>query len=159
MAKNDFVTDEVETGGLPAAPAKKARSFYDVYTTDTEAETGEGITLDYGDMGKITIHRAGGSNRKFINYVTAKMKPYNRQVQAGTMDPKLGVQLSADIYAKTVIIGWEGVRGRDGEVLPFTYDNVVKLLIDLPELFNDIQAAAQDAANFRAAVNKDVEGN
>lgn len=140
-------------------PKTKVKTLYDQFETNREAETEKGVVLDYGAAGKIRIHRAGGGNQKFKNYTSAKLKPYTRQISAGTMDEEVSRKLTADIYARTVIVGWEGVLDRSGNVLEFNYDNVVKILMDLPDLFEDIQRAAQDAANFRADIQEEVAGN
>jgi len=57
----------------------------------------------------------------------------------------------AEVYAETVLLGWTGVADENGTPLPFTKENCVKLLTDLPDLFRDIQEQAQRVANFRAA--------
>lgn len=132
---------------------------YKTFKTDETIEATDGVTLDYGEAGKFTIHRAGGSNQKFKNYANAKMKPYTRQIQQGTMDDKVAAELNAEIFARTVIVGWEGVTGPDDQPLAFTHDNCKQLLIDLPDLFQDIQKAAQDASLFRKQVIDDVVGN
>lgn len=137
----------------------KKSSLYSRFATDKKVEAESGIVLDYGDAGSIRIHRAGGANQRFKNYTTATLKPYTRQINTGTMDEDTSRKLTAQIYAKTVIVGWEGVCGPDGETLEFTEENVIKVLLDLPELFEDIQRAAQDASLFRAAENDVVEGN
>jgi len=138
---------------------KKPASLYDKFDTDKKAEADVGIVLDYGEAGKIRIHRAGGANQRFKNYTTATLKPFTRQINTGTMDEETSRKLTAQIYAKTIIIGWEGVVGRDGEPLEFNEENVAKLLLDLPELFDDIQRAAQDASLFRSTETEIVEGN
>lgn len=132
---------------------------YDHFKTDENIENSEGITLDYGKAGKFKIHRAGGANQRFRNYAQAKFKPYTRQIQQGTLDDDVANELNADIFAKTVVIGWEGVTGKDGQDLPFTVDNCKQLLIDLPDLFVDIQKAAQDASLFRKQMIEEVVGN
>ena len=58
--------------------------------------------------------------------------------------------MTNELYADTLIIGWSGVTDEAGNPLPFNRDNVVKLLTDLPELANDIQAQAVLVSNFRA---------
>lgn len=134
-------------------------SFYDKFKTDENAEKGAGVTLNYGEMGKIIIHRAGGSNRKFANLLEKRMKPYTRQMQAGTMDEDLARSIMVEVYAKTVIIGWDGVKDRDGSELPFTEENVIRLMTDLPDLFRDIQSAAGDRSLFLADAQEAAEGN
>ena len=55
----------------------------------------------------------------------------------------------AETYAESVIIGWKGVKDRDNKPLKFTKENVVKLLIDLPELFTEIQKRATAFGTFK----------
>lgn len=126
-------------------------SFYEQYETDKNLESGDGVVLDYGKAGSIIIHRAGGNNRKFLTVTQATLAPYRRQIQAGTLDEGTDAKLMAEIYATSVIVGWKGVKGRDGKTLPFTKANVIKLLLDLPELFADIKEQAANVANFRKA--------
>lgn len=135
------------------------KSLYAAFQTSENSEKGEGIVLNYGDYGKFRIHRAGGANRRFGTLFQAKMKPYTRQLQTDTMDEDLAREISIEVYAKTVVIGWEGVVGRDGDELPFSEENCVQLLTDLPDLFRDIQAAAQDRSLFLAEAQKAAEGN
>lgn len=124
-------------------------SFYKVYTTDPELEAKKGIDLDYGDCGVITIHRAGGANKKFATVLNSKMAPYRRQLQNGTIDEAVASKVLAEVYAEAVIVGWKGVKGKDGKNLAFNSKNVLELLTDLPELFKDIQEQANSIANFR----------
>lgn len=125
-------------------------SPYEAFETDPELESGEGVTLDYGDF-RITIHRAGGANRRFARVLEAKMKPYRRQLQTGTLDDEVAQRLLVETYAEAVVVGWKGVKDRTGKTMACTRDNVVRLFTDLPELFRDVQEQAQSLANFRRA--------
>jgi hypothetical protein len=125
------------------------KTFYDTYATDAALEAEDGVVLDYGDAGRIRIHRAGGANRRFGRALDAKLRPYRRQVEAGTLDESVASRLMAEVYAESVVVGWDGVRGPDGEEMAFTKANVVRLLTDLPELFRDVQLQATTIGNFR----------
>lgn len=124
-----------------------------MFKTDTKIET-EGLNLDYGEF-SIRIARAGGANAKFARILGERMKPHRRRLEAGRMDNAEAERLLAGVYADSVILGWENVTGADGEPMEFTRDNCVKLLLDLPELFRDIQEQAQKTANFRAEELRD----
>jgi hypothetical protein len=124
-------------------------SFYETFGTDKDLESGKGVDLDYGKDGIITIHRAGGSNRKYAQVASAKLKPYSRQIYNKTVDQDVIERVMAEIYAEAVIIGWKDVVGKDGKMLKFTTENVVNLLLNVPELFSDIQKASDDVAIFR----------
>lgn len=135
------------------------KTFFSELVTDKDLESGAGIVLDYGDLGQITIHRAGGSNKKFANVFAAKLRPYERQMNMGTLSDDLAEQLLAATYAETVIVGWKGVKGEDGKDMPFNKKNCVNLLIKVPELFRDIQEQANKAANFRREQVEEEKGN
>lgn len=124
-------------------------NLYDMFKTDEKHES-NGIELDYGDC-QIRIARAGGSNKKYGDLLSKRLKPYRRQMDTGTMDNTVAEKILAEVYAETVIIGWTNVKDREGNVMKFTKENCVKLLLDLPELFRDIQEQASKVANFREA--------
>lgn len=126
-------------------------SIYDLFATDAKAEAEEGLALDYGSFGRITIRRAGGANKGFARALEAKLRPYRRQIQAGTLEEAVAERLLAEVYAETVLIGWQGIRDRAGQEIAFSHKAAVTLFTDLPELFRDVQEQAQKAANFRLA--------
>jgi hypothetical protein len=124
-------------------------SLYQRFDTDRALESSTGITIDFGDGVQFGIHRAGGSNRRFKEVMTAKLKPYRHQIDTNTLSDETATRLLAEAYADAVITSWSGVNDRDGEPLSFTRENVTKVLLDLPELFRAIQDTAGNAANFR----------
>lgn len=61
-------------------------------------------------------------------------------------------------FADAVILDWQGVTDRNGELLPLTKENVVAVFTDLPDLFVDVREAAAKAATFKALdVDADVK--
>lgn len=130
---------------------------YSVFRTDKALEK-EGIVLDYGDF-KIKVARAGGSNTAFQKALTAKVRPYKRQLDAGTIPDDVAERLFLDVYAESVVLGWEGVTDENGKPLPYSKENAVKLFTDLPDLFRDVQNQAAAISNFRAEVTEDTIKN
>lgn len=135
-----------------------SKSVYDKFATDKKAEQ-EGITLDYGDGLKIRIARAGGSNTKFEKLVQSRLKKYERQRQLDLLEIETLRPILREVYAESVVLGWEGVTNREGEVLPFNKENAVKLFEDLPDLFEDIVVQAQKAVLFRQNILEAEAGN
>ncbi|MCE6993053.1 hypothetical protein [Dyadobacter sp. CY323] len=125
-------------------------SIYKKFSSDTDLESNAGITVDYGDF-KITIKRAGGSNKAFGKLFNDKIKPYRLMMQAGNMDDAAALRILAECYAETVVIGWEGITDEKDKKIPFNRENCIKVLTDLPELFGMIQDEANRASNFRKA--------
>lgn len=138
-------------------------SLYTQFTTDQTLEK-EGILLEYGTTAegkpiRIRIARAGGSNVQYMRRMDVLVKPYRRQIQTETIDPKQVEKLIRQVYAETVVLGWENVQDRDGKVIAFSVDAALKLFEDLPDLFLDIQEQAQRAALFRTDVLEAEAGN
>lgn len=133
-------------------------SMYSLFGTDKAMEQ-SGIVLDYGSAGKIKVARAGGSNSRFAKALEAKMRPYRRQFEAGTMDDEVANKLLIEAFAEGVILGWEKVKGPDGKELKFSRENVIKLFTDLPDLFADVREQAMKVSNFRAEQVEEDAGN
>ena len=134
-------------------------SLYNQFKTDAYLENEGGGELDYGDGGVFTIHRAGGSNKKFQRLLTTRLKPYSRRIENGTLSDDVARDILISTYADAVIVDWRGVKDEKDNELPFTRDNVIKMLCDLPELFADIQEQATKVANFRAEQLEDTAKN
>jgi len=77
------------------------------------------------------------------------MKPYRRQIQQGLLDEGKARELEARVYARGVIIDWDGVTDEAGNELECTEENVVKVFTDLPDLFTEVKQQANDLSNFR----------
>ncbi len=131
-------------------------SLYKQFKTDENIER-DGILLEYGENSKgkpiaIRIARAGGANSQYQKLMEARVKPYRRQIQNETIERALVERLLRQVYAETIVLGWENVEDENGKELAFTVENCVKLFEDLPDLFQDIQEQSQRAALFRQEV-------
>ena len=129
--------------------------LYSQYATDQKKEV-EGIEINYGKNSKgddivIRVARAGGRNSVYQKVAEQTFKPYRRQLdpKSPTIDPKDLEKLLIEIYAKAVVKGWSGVEDENGEPMPYTQENVIKLFTDLPDIFSDVQACAESMANFK----------
>lgn len=116
-----------------------------------------GITLEYGDPDepdakpvRILIARAGGANTAYDKALDKRTRSIRRQIQANAVSIAEMRKISREVYAETVLLGWEGVTEDDGKTpIPFNFENAVKLLTDLPDLFDDIVQQASTAQLFR----------
>jgi len=122
-------------------------SPYQLFGTSKESET-EGVDLDYGDF-IIKARRAGGDNKEFGRRLRKYLKKHKKAV---ALDAELTDQQRKElieIYVDTVIVGWENLKGRDGKNMNHTRGNAIKLMFDLPDLFQDIRTSTGDFQNFR----------
>lgn len=133
-------------------------SLYQSFKTDENIEK-NGIMLEYGttDGGapiRIRIARAGGANLKFARLLEQKTKPYRRQLQMETMDQNVQVAVLREVFAESVVLGWENVEDENGKPLPFSKENCIKLFTDLPDLFADVREQANKSVLFRADIRE-----
>lgn len=143
---------------------------YKMFETDEQVEQ-EGVLLNYGKF-RILIARAGGANRKFAKVFREKAKPFKYALDHNKMSEDDSNRVMAEVYAETVILGWESIvknketgepelkangepklqkkiEDKDGKLMEFSVENCVQLLMDLPELFRDIQQQASTMDAFQ----------
>lgn len=132
------------------------KSPYAIFETDTDLET-KGRWIDYGVAGEYLIARAGGSNRKYADLLSKRMKPYRRQIDTGTMNNEKAKTILIQTFVDAILLGWKNVNGRDGNPLEFTRENAIQLMTDLPSLMEDLQKQAMNFSVFRRhEVEKDL---
>lgn len=131
---------------------------YELFGTNKELEAGKGVTLQYPGF-SITIHRAGGANKKFASTLDQKMKPYRQRFERGLLDDDTSQKILLESYAEAVVVGWKDVKGPDGLPMEFNVENVVKLFTDLPDLFEDVKNQANKVSVFRQEQEKVEEKN
>lgn len=120
----------------------------ETYVTDKDREASTGIWFKFPEGRRFLCLRAGGSNRKFLRAFQTAIKPYRRQMDRGTMDPDKSDEIMREVYARTVILDWDGIKDSAGQAVPFSTPNVVEFMSAFPELFNDLVTLCSDAAQF-----------
>ncbi len=130
-------------------------NLYDKFETSPDLEK-EGIEVSYGDS-IFMLARAGGANKRFATRFQQLTKPFKREMDLDIFDEKKGQELLAQAFAETVVLGWQAVRDKEGNVMEFSVENCVKLLVDLPPLFADLRNMAADFTNY-LAVERVEEG-
>lgn len=134
-----------------------ASNVHRLFKTDQKLEV-EGIYLDFGHF-KIRIARAGGANKAYLKAVEKKSRPFRRAIQQEMLDNEQAMKIMREIYAETVVIGWEGVTDGEGNPLEFSRDNCLKLFEELPDLFTDVMDQSNKIALFREDIREDDAKN
>jgi hypothetical protein len=131
---------------------QKLMNAYEMYSSDKAKET-DGIILDFGDF-RVKVCRAGGANTAYAKMMEELARPYRRAMETGVLSPEIGDKIMREVYAKTVIKGWDGgdkdkpFPGPDGP-LEFNEANVIQVLTDLPDFFASLRGECERIANFR----------
>lgn len=131
-------------------------NLYATFAQSPELEGTDGITLRYGDA-TIRVLRAGGTNQKYYEAWRRHATSAGEIVRVNPTDKEAILNL-AKVYAESVIAGWNNVQDKEGKEIPFSKENVIKVLTDLPELFTDIREAANNAAMFRESIREAILG-
>ena len=97
---------------MKATTKKQRKGGYGSFRSDIDAEQ-EGVVLDYGPF-RVTIARAGGSNKAYERVLEALTKPYRRAIQLETLDAKVSEKIMKEAMAKAVILNWEVLVDADG---------------------------------------------
>lgn len=157
--------------------------LYEKMKTSPRLET-EGIWLQIDDT-RIKLARAGGKNTKFITAVEKIAREHKRSLDL--MSENQARKLYSKLYSELIVLDWltqdnegeldedglpfpdnaeadatrwtRGISGPDGKVQEYTVENVLKTFDDIPDLFKIIKDTAEDAALFRQAHLKEIEGN
>ncbi len=137
---------------------KIQQSLYGLYATDTKREA-EGFWHPITDDIKFLLARAGGQNSVFSKALEVKIRPHRRQIDNEDMDTALANSIMVEVFAATVIKDWVGVTDDEGKDLPCTKENIIHILTELPELFNELRDVATKHANFRAHSTEEDLGN
>lgn len=146
--------------------------MWDAFRSDPKAEQ-DGIVLDYGTF-RVTVARAGGSNKAYLRLLEMKARPFQRAIQAGAFDHERSGELLREVFASTVVKDWEtrfpgkqegeydwqrGIEASDGALLPVTRENILATFVALPDLFADIVDQAGKGVLYRAALREEAAKN
>jgi hypothetical protein len=132
------------------------RGLYQQYETDAKVEK-EGVWLEFGPNThdneiKIRVARAGGANESYLKQLEFRSKPIRRGIQTETVDRKKLETIVREVYAETVVVAWENVEDREGKLLEFNKENVLKVLTDLPWIYQEIMEASTKLQLFRKEI-------
>jgi hypothetical protein len=140
------------------------QSIYEIFATDAEVEK-KGKWVDVGPA-NFLLARAGGSNTRFQKAMAAVLRPHQRRMQLGMMEPDEATKLAVGPFVDHVLLDWKGVRPikrdeagqimRDpetrailvGDEIPYAKETAKKLLLEVPDLFTTLQEEAQRVSNY-----------
>lgn len=137
-----------------------------MFATNSEREV-EGVILMFGDA-EIRVARAGGANTKFTRMFEERTRPYRKQIELKVIKEDVMTRLLAEVYAEAIVVSWrtrvvtkdefgadvvsyEDTITVNGEKLVFSKENVVKLLLSVPVIFQEIRETSMAFSNFQDA--------
>jgi len=123
-------------------------NLYSEFGTNKSKE--EGIKVEPMPGIFFTIKRTGGSNKAYSEQATKRLRPYVQKFNKGSSIPLDIIQdINIQLFVEYALTSWENVTDRQGNQLPFTKENAVKLLQELPELYSFLSEEGSNLDNFK----------
>jgi hypothetical protein len=127
-----------------------------LFKTDAEVER-KGIEIQYGTT-IWTIARSGGANVGYRKKLAKELKPLQRAIVAELVTDDELLPKLIKTFAEESVLGCKvenadgsttpGIDMDEGELWPFTTENVIKCLTQLPDLYRDLQEKSSNARFF-----------
>lgn len=122
------------------------------YETDQDKER-KGVPVII-DGATFYLRRAGGHNRAYRYALATAARSFVDVLKGAEQNPQAAFDAQDDItqqaFAEAVIIGWEGVDGRDGQPLEFSKENFLDLVRSCAPVWDLLREAAIDDDRFKA---------
>jgi len=129
--------------------------------SDKLEQDGAPIRFDADANGKVPcfwIRRVGGRENAYQKVVDRIMEPHRRAQEVGALPKTLHEQLRIEMFAEGAIAGWENVLWSDvrapantqapDSYAPYSKENAIALLNNLPELYGELLAFAVQRSTF-----------
>lgn len=119
-----------------------------LFKTDSELEQG-GVWFKISAETSFCLKRFGGTNAQKVKLAMAKYhKPHARLIENDALPLEEVNKIMAQVVASACLVDWKGVVV-DGQELPCTQENAVKLFTALPELFNRLFEYISGSDSFK----------
>lgn len=135
------------------------------YSTNTKEEK-EGVCVQFEGF-RVTIARAGGSNKQYDKTLQRVSKPWKRLIDSGRLSNDKGVEILKEVYAQCIIKHWDtlqedgsyksGIQNLDdpkGELLPVNKETILATLNKVEDVFLDIMKEAESSNLYRSEVTE-----
>ena len=119
-----------------------------------DKKVNEGSTFSY--MG-VPLVIARANNEKFKKVFRTLTKPYQREIDRGSIKNELAEELLCKALAQTILLGWDAEKMPGN--FPYTVENAESLLLNDPDCREFVMAIAKEAENFYSEETADRLAN
>lgn len=124
--------------------------LYEAYATDPKAEA-EGVWIEFRAGAKLKVRSQSSLQAREWALRRAKGQRQLIMANGGALPPSLMDKNELDMCVEILVVDWQGVNNGDGHAIPFTRENLRKVLTDLPVLRRDVMFVSQVDESFRVA--------
>ncbi len=127
-------------------------NLYSTYGSEPSLER-IGVVIDYELVNKetfsIKIKRAGARNQEWKIAYNRIMKPHAEEITDGKLSEHENKKLLAEVWAKTVVVGWSNLRDGEGNEVKFSKETCYELFCAFPDLLNEVISDSHLRSNFQ----------
>lgn len=127
-------------------------SLFKQYKTDSAKEaTGARIVKGHNDDGSeivFLIARTGKGNTAYKLASERAFKGKRDAIKKGTLSNDEAETILLDLFCGHILKGWENVTDEQGAGIPFSAENAKKLMLELPDLYEELTQESNDISNF-----------
>lgn len=131
---------------------KKFANLYGTFGSESTLEMG-GVLIPFelegGGEVRFKIRRAGARNTEWRKVYNEVMKPHEEAINLDKLSEEENKLLLAEVYSRSVVIDWEGIKDAEGEDVPFSVQSCKELLEFYPDLLANLMTEAHLRSNFR----------
>lgn len=136
-------------------------SLYSTFGVD-QSENWVSVPDDNDVDVRFKLAFVNGPNSEYGKELEKAVRPHRRKhLRKGqpAIDPDVLKGILVDVFARTILLDWENVCDRQGNPVPYTHENAVRLLTELPVLYDILQIEASEISNFQSEALKDEAKN
>lgn len=119
-----------------------------LFKTKSNLES-DGVWFKVSKDTSFCLRRFGGANAHKVKLAMAKYhKPHARLIENDALPVEDTQRIMAQVVASACLVDWKGVQ-INGQEVPCTQENAVKLFTELPELFNALFGYISGVESFK----------
>lgn len=119
---------------------------------DPSGRTAEFKLVQLARQPTLTVASATQANKAFLNATLKIARGAPKRYRLGKLNASMLDELRAEdleLFAKHVVLGWQGIRNVSGAEVPFSQENCQAFLSQLPAwLFDELRNFCRDVDNF-----------
>jgi len=84
-----------------------------------------------------------------------EFRPYSKKLEDGSLSSEKQLEIAVRVFVTVSLVSWSGVVDDNGQDIPFTVDNAVKILCEYEDLFKELIRQAKDSRNYLESMGND----
>jgi hypothetical protein len=124
-------------------------NLHSMFATNSDKEK-DGEWCDLTPETGFLVARMGGANAEKVKKLGAfKFKPHAKKIREGKLAQEKENAVMAEIFVDVCLKDWKGVEDLEGNNIPFSRENAIEFLTELPELLGHLTEFASDVDNYK----------